>query len=122
MNKLKNFVTSNHLKTKRNYLERMNNNKIHCMKIAKKYEKDYWDGKRSYGYGGYRYIKNFWTPVAKKIIKNYKLSNHSKILDIGCGKAFLLYEIKKILPGIKILGTDISNHALKIHQKKLDNI
>lgn len=119
MNKLKNFVTSNHLKTKRNYLERMNNNKIHCMKIAKKYEKDYWDGKRSYGYGGYRYIKNFWTPVAKKIIKNYKLSNHSKILDIGCGKAFLLYEIKKILPGIKILGTDISNHALKNSPKEI---
>ena len=55
----------------------------------------------------------------KKIIKNYKLSNHSKILDIGCGKAFLLYEIKKILPGIKILGTDISNHALKNSPKEI---
>jgi len=113
MNKLKNFVTSNHLKTKRNYLERMKNNKIYCMKIAKKFEKDYWDGKRSFGYGGYKYIKNYWTPIAKKLIKNYKLSNHSKILDIGCGKAFLLYEIKKLLPEIKILGTDISDHALK---------
>ena len=98
MHKLRNFVTSNHLKTKRNYLERMVNNKVFCMKIAKKYEKDYWDGKRKFGYGGYKYIKDYWTPVAIKLIKNYKLTNKSKILDVGCGKAFLLYEIKKLLP------------------------
>ena len=119
MNKLKNFVTSNHLKTQRNYLERMKNNKVYCMKIAQKFEKDYWDGKRSFGYGGYKYIKNYWTPVAKQLIRNYKLSNRSKILDIGCGKAFLLYEIKKLLPEIKILGTDISNHALKNSPKEI---
>ena len=81
------------------------------MKIAKKYEKDYWDGKRSYGYGGYRYIKTFGLRIAKKIIKITNFQIIQKILDIGCGKAFLLYEIKKILPGIKILGTDISNHV-----------
>ena len=50
---------------------------------------------------------------SKKIIKKYKLTNTSKILDVGCGKAFLLYEIKKILPNIKIVGIDISKHALK---------
>ena len=113
MHKLRNFVTSNHLKTKRNYLERMVNNQVFCMKIAKKYEKDYWDGKRKFGYGGYKYIKDYWTPVAIKLIKNYKLTNKSKILDVGCGKAFLLYEIKKLLPKIKIIGIDISKHALK---------
>ena len=50
--------------------------------------------------------------MSKKIIKKYKLTNTSKILDVGCGKA-LLYEIKKILPNIKIVGIDISKHALK---------
>ena len=59
------LVTSLHKKTKRNYLERMNNQKIKCMKIAKKYEYDYWDGKRKYGYGGYKYIPGRWTNVAK---------------------------------------------------------
>ena len=94
MGKLRNFVSKLHLSTKRNYLERMINNKTHCMKIAKKYGKDYWDGKRKYGYGGYKYIPGKWKPIAKKIIKTYKLNSKSKILDVGCGKAYLLYEIK----------------------------
>ena len=53
MGKLKNFVTSLHLKTKRNYLERMIDNKVFCMNISKKYGYEYWDGNRRYGYGGY---------------------------------------------------------------------
>ena len=73
----------------------MLNNKVNCMKISKKYNRDYWDGDRKYGYGGYKYINNRWTNVAKKLIKNYHLDNKSSILDLGCGKAFLLYEIKK---------------------------
>ena len=64
--------------------------KVFCMKIAKKYEKDYWDGNRRYGYGGYKYIPGRWKAVAKKLIKTYKLRSGSKILDVGCGKGFLL--------------------------------
>lgn len=108
-----NLMTSNHLKTKRNYLERMINSKVKCMTEAKKYGKNYWDGHRKYGYGGYKYIPGRWTKVAKKIIKKFKLNNNSKILDVGCGKAFILFEIKNILPNIKITGFDISNHAIK---------
>lgn len=91
----------------------MQNEKVKCMKVSKKYEFDYWDGDRKYGYGGYKYIKGRWSKVAKKLIQIYKLKNNSKILDIGCGKGYLLYEIKKILPKIRIHGLDISNHALK---------
>jgi len=109
----RNFINSIHNSTKRKYLDRMINDKIKCMKIAKKYGYDYWDGYRSYGYGGYKYIPGRWTPVAKKIIKTYKLDNNSKILDVGCGKGFLLYEIKKILPKIKVTGIDISNYGIK---------
>jgi hypothetical protein len=77
MGSLKNFVTKLHTSTKRNYLERMLDNKVECMKIASKFEKDYWDGSRRYGYGGYKYIKGRWTKVARKIIKTYKLTNNS---------------------------------------------
>ena len=115
--KLQNFITTNHKKTKRNYLERMNNDKIKCMKISKKYARDYWDGDRKYGYGGYKYIKNYHKPIAMKLIKEYKLNNHSKILDVGCGKGFLLYEIKKILKEIKIIGLELSKYA-KLNAKK----
>ena len=109
--KLKNYVTLNHKKTKRNYLHRMVNEKVFCMHVSKKYGKDYWDGDRKFGYGGYRYIKNYHKPLAEKLIKDYKLTNNSKILDIGCGKGFLLYEIKKILKNISITGIDISKYA-----------
>lgn len=120
MGKLRNFVTPLHQKTNRNYLERMNDNKILCMKISKKYSKDYWDGKRRFGYGGYNYIPGRWTQVAKKIIQTYNLNSKSKILDVGCGKGFLLYEIKLLIPDIKIYGFDISRYALKKIHKGLE--
>ena len=113
MGKLKKIITSLHTSTKRNYLSRMNDNKVKCMKKTNKFDYNYWDGSRKYGYGGYKYIPGRWSKVAKKIIRNYKLNSKSKILDVGCGKGFLLKEIKNILPGIKIVGFDISKYAIK---------
>ena len=80
---------------------------------CKKIREDYWDGSRRYGYGGYKYMPGRWSSVAKKIIKTYNLKSGSSILDVGCGKGFLLYEIKLLILGIKIYGFDISKHALR---------
>jgi cyclopropane fatty-acyl-phospholipid synthase-like methyltransferase len=113
-----NLITKNHKKTKRNYLKRMINNKVKCMKISKKYEFHYWDGKRMYGYGGYKYDGR-WTNIAKKIIKKYRLTSSSKVLDIGCGKGHLVFELSKILNSSKIYGIDISQHALKNSPKSI---
>ena len=113
------LITKLHKKTKRNYIERMLNEKIKCMKISKKYGKDYWDGDRKYGYGGYKFIPGRWSGVAKNLIRRYKLNNNSKILDVGCGKGYLLYEIKKILPLISIKGFDISKYAIDNAPKDL---
>jgi len=113
MNNLLNLITDYHLATKRNYFERMANQKIECMRVARKFEKDFWDGERKYGYGGYNYIPGLLKPLAEKIINYYELSNSSKILEVGCGKGFLLFEIMKILPQISIAGFDISNYAIK---------
>jgi len=82
------------------------------MHKAKEYEYDYWDGDRRYGYGGYRYISGWWKPVAVALIERYNLTNDSKVLDVGCGKAYLLYELKLLLPHIEVQGFDISQHAL----------
>ena len=119
MKKLKNFVTSLHQKTERNYIQRMMDDKIECMKIAKKYGKEYWDGNRRYGYGGYKYMPGRWKPVAELLIKNYNLTNNSQVLDVGCGKAFLLYEMKLLLPDLKISGFDISKHGLNSAKEEI---
>ena len=113
MGKLVNFVTPLHKATKRKYIERMINDKVSCMLKAKEYEFDYWDGDRRYGYGGYKYIPGRWKPVAEQLIKEYNLDNGSSILDIGCGKGHLLYELKLLLPELKIKGLDISHHGIK---------
>ena len=63
---------------KRKYLARMNDNKVSCMDVARKYEKNYWDGKRKYGYGGYKFIEGYWTNIAKKLIENYDLKKKFK--------------------------------------------
>jgi len=113
MGKLVNYVTSLHQATSRAYIDRMVDDKVHCMLKAKEYEQDYWDGDRRYGYGGYKYLPGRWKPVAESLIKNYNLTNESSILDVGCGKAYLLYELKLLLPGLNISGFDISKHGLK---------
>ena len=110
--KLIKLITTNHKKTKRNYLKRMINQKIKSMKISKKYSYDYWDGSRKYGYGGYKYDGR-WEAVARKIISKYKLTNNSKVLDIGCGQGHLVYELSKLLNSKKIYGIDISKYAIK---------
>jgi SAM-dependent methyltransferase len=111
MRELVNIITPLHKKTSRDYLARMVNDKVNCMLKAKEYEADYWDGDRKYGYGGYKYDGR-WKPVAEQFIERYKLTNKSKVLDIGCGKAFILFEISKLLPGIQVVGIDVSNHGL----------
>ena len=112
MGRLLNIVTPLHQMTSRKYIDRMVDEKVHCMLKAKEYEADYWDGDRRYGYGGYKYMEGRWKPVAEAFIDIYNLSNDSKILDVGCGKAYLLFEIKKLLPGIELVGFDISKHGL----------
>jgi len=111
MGKKLEFFTPLHRKTKRNYIERMVNDKVQCMLKAKEYEYDYWDGDRKFGYGGYKYDGR-WKSVAEKLIKTYDLKPNAKILDVGCGKAHLLYELKLLLPQAQLIGFDISKHGL----------
>ncbi len=113
MGQLRNFVTPLHKATKRDYLARMVDDKVNCMLKAKEYEFDYWDGDRRYGYGGYKFLPGRWKPVAQALIDTYKLKAGSKVLDVGCGKAFLLYEMLQIQPGLEIAGFDVSKHGLE---------
>jgi len=111
-----NLVTNLHQATKRDYLGRMNDSKVQAMIIAKKYGQEYWDGERRFGYGGYHYIPGRWESVARRLIEIYSLKAGSRVLDVGCGKGFLLYEMQLIEPGLEIHGFDISQYGLdKVH-------
>ena len=115
MNEL-DFMSSLHKKTKRDYLSRVNDTeypKHIAANLAKKWDFDYWDGDRRINYGGYKYIKNRWNEVINNLIDHYKLPINAKILDIGCGKGFFLYDFKKLRPKAEIHGIDISNYAIK---------
>ena len=120
MGNLVNYVTSLHQSTERDYIKRMVDDKVNCMLKAREYELDYWDGSRRYGYGGYKYISGRWKPVAELLIKNYNLTNDSSVLDVGCGKAFLLYEMKLLLPNLKISGFDVSKHGIAQAKEKIN--
>jgi SAM-dependent methyltransferase len=119
MGKELNLVTSLHTSTKRDYLARMNDNKVEAMVKAKNYGQDYWDGDRRYGYGGYKYIPGRWKPVAQALIDRYNLKQDSKILDVGCGKGYLLYEMQLLEPGLDIYGIDISEYGLSNRHPEL---
>ena len=80
--------------------------------LAKQWSFDYWDGDRSTGYGGYAYDGR-WRPVAEAMAAHYRLGPESRILDVGCGKAFLLYEFTQVVPGISVAGIDISAYAIE---------
>ena len=106
------FVRSLHNSTHRDYLHRMMDDKVTCMTVSQKFEEDYWDGDRRFGYGGYKYIPGRWKCVAETLIEYYELTNESKVLDIGCGKGYLLHEMKLLLPGINVVGLDISKYGI----------
>ena len=80
--------------------------------LAWKLDKDYYDGYRQNGYGGFKYDAR-WKRLLPKLIKKYKLTKKSKVLEIGCKKGFLLLDFNKLLPGIKSQGIENHEYPLK---------
>ena len=107
------FVNSLHTSTKRDYKSRvMNVDKAEVSELAIQWGFDYWDGSRDTGYGGYKYDGR-WKKVASLLIDTYQLKPGMKILDVGCGKGFLINDLKELCPGLDVYGVDISEYAIK---------
>jgi len=106
------FIGELHTRTKRDYHARATPDKAECAEVACQFGHDYWDGDRKHGYGGYSYDGR-WRPIAKRLAEYYKLKEGNRILDVGCGKGFLLYELTQIVPKVEVYGIDISEYAIQ---------
>ncbi len=106
------FVGVLHNRSKRDYRQRvLEFDKAECAETAKQWDYDYWDGERQYGFGGYHYDGR-WKVVAEEMVRHYGLKEGDRILDVGCGKGYLLYELSQINPGFVLSGIDISGYAI----------
>ena len=107
------FVSIIHKSTKRDYLARVNEfPKAEAARLAKQWAHDYWDGDRKTGYGGMKYDGR-WRKVADAMVAHYGIKPGDKILDVGCGKGFLLYDFTQAMPGVEVRGLDISGYAIE---------
>ena len=109
------FLSVVHKSTNRDYLARVNDPdfpKAKAAERAKKWDFDYWDGDRRINYGGYKYMPGRWEKVAKAMADHYGIKPGDKILDVGCGKGFLLYDFTLVVPGVEVYGIDISQYAI----------
>jgi protein-L-isoaspartate(D-aspartate) O-methyltransferase len=107
------LISSLHRATPRNYLQRVTeHDKAACAEVSKRFDREYFDGDRKYGYGGFRYDGR-WRPFAEKLIAHYGLKPGQRVLDVGCAKGFLLHELKAALPGLEVAGLDVSAYAIE---------
>ena len=118
------FMSVLHKSTHRDYLARVNDPefpKAKAAELSKQFAYDYWDGDRRICYGGYRYIAGRWEKVARAMAQHYELPPKPKILDIGCGKGFLLYDILQVIPEAEVYGIDISSYAISHYKPEISN-
>ncbi len=79
--------------------------------IAWQLGRDYYDGSRENGYGGFVYDGR-WKKLIPKIVERYGLSSTSSVLDLGSKKGFFINDLKECVPGIKVCG--VENHSYPV--------
>src|SRR3990170_6721836 len=110
------FLSAVHKTTQRDYLARVTDPeypKAKAAEMAKTWGYHYWDGDRRLGFGGYSYIEGRWEKVARLMAQHYDIRPGDKVLDVGCGKGFLLYDFTKVIPGVEVYGIDVSEYAIE---------
>ena len=103
----------NYPQTKRDVNERGAEKTEEDRAIARKFGKEFFDGDRKHGYGGFSYNSRFWQPVVPTFQKHFELSSESSLLDVGCAKGFMLHDLAELIPGITVRGVDISPYAIE---------
>jgi len=106
-------LLENYPKAKRNLEERLASKNEVDRAIARKFGRDFFDGDRNHGYGGFDYMPRFWQPVMPTFKDYWNLTEDSSLLDVGCAKGFMLHDLTALIPGISLKGVDISEYAIE---------
>ncbi|SVE61053.1 uncharacterized protein METZ01_LOCUS513907, partial [marine metagenome] len=106
-------LLKNYPKTKRNVKNRGKIKTEKDRKIAREFGKEFFDGDRKNGYGGFNYNPRFWQPIIPTFKKHFGLTGASTVLDIGCAKGFMLHDMAELIKGITVKGIDISKYAIE---------
>ena len=102
----------NYPKSKRNVEDRGQSKTETDRAIARQFGKEFFDGDRSQGYGGFNYLPRFWQPVIPTLQQHFGLSPSSSVLDVGCAKGFMMHDLANLIPGIAVKGIDVSEYAI----------
>ena len=111
-------LLKNYPRAKRN-LEKRAKKTAKQTEIARRFDKDFFDGDREVGYGGFHYDPKYWEKVVLDFIEHYSLNGRSSILDVGCAKGFMLYDFVQVLATLDITGIDISKYAIDNAKKEI---
>lgn len=99
--------------TKRNVAERGQEKTEEDRRIARQFGRDFFDGDRRYGYGGFNYHPRFWRPVVPTLREHFHLKAGDSLLDVGCAKGFMLHDLAALIPGLIVKGIDVSAYAIE---------
>ena len=102
----------NYPRTKRNVEERGISKTEEDRLVARQFGKEFFDGDRRHGYGGFKYLPRFWRPVIPTLQQHFGLNANSSVLDVGCAKGFMLHDMAQLIPGIRVAGIDVSDYAI----------
>jgi SAM-dependent methyltransferase len=105
-------LLKNYPRTKRNVEERGATKTEDVRHVARQFGKEFFDGDRHYGYGGFKYFSRFWQPVIPTFQKHFGLTCRSSLLDVGCAKGFMLHDLVELIPDITVRGVDVSDYAI----------
>ena len=106
-------LLANYPKTKRDVKKRGETKTEEDRAIARRFGKEFFDGDRKCGYGGYQYNPRFWQPVIPTFQEHFGLTASSSVLDVGCAKGFMLHDMVESIQGITVRGIDISQYAIQ---------
>lgn len=106
-------LMKNYPRSQRNVAERGNTKTPEDRALAQQFGKEFFDGSRDHGYGGFNYHPRFWEPVIPDFQKQYALNSKSSVLDIGCAKGFMMHDFARLIPDIIVNGIDISKYAVE---------